>query len=70
MEPARSYKVITNDYIGAGRDGYATFKTVTEDGRSLDTYLDYAQSFVDFVKRRGTVGKLPVEDYSTQSIKN
>jgi 5'-nucleotidase/UDP-sugar diphosphatase len=70
LDPARSYKVITNDYIGAGRDGYATFKTVTEDGRSLNTYLDYAQSFVDFVKQRGTVGKLPVEDYSTQSIKN
>lgn len=70
LDLARSYKVITNDYIGAGRDGYATFKTVTEDGRSLDTYLDYAQSFVDFVKQRGTVGKLPVDDYSTQSIKN
>ncbi|RVU39797.1 NAD nucleotidase [Hwanghaeella grinnelliae] len=68
LDPSRSYKVITNDYIGAGRDGYATFKTVTEDGRSLNTYLDYAQSFVDFVKQRGTVGKLPVEDYSTQSI--
>lgn len=64
----RSYKVITNDYIGAGRDGYATFKTVTDDGRSLNTYLDYAQSFVDFVKLRGTIGKLPVGDYSTQSI--
>ncbi len=68
LDTARSYKVITNDYIAAGRDGYATFKTVTEDGRSLNTYLDYAQSFVDFVKQRGTVGKLPVEDYSTQSI--
>ncbi|WP_425404532.1 NAD nucleotidase [Hwanghaeella sp.] len=68
LDRARHYKVITNDYIAAGRDGYATFKTVTADGRSLDTYLDYAQSFVDFVKQRGTVGKLPVEDYSTQSI--
>jgi len=70
LDPARAYKVITNDYIAAGRDGYAAFKTVTEDGRSLNTYLDYAQSFVDFVKQRGTVGKLPVDDYSTQSIQN
>lgn len=68
LDKARSYKVITNDYIAAGRDGYATFKTVTADGRALDTYLDYAQSFVDFVKQRGSIGKLPVEDYSTQSI--
>ncbi len=70
LDPARRYKVITNDYIAAGRDGYATFKSVTEDGRSLNTYLDYAQSFVDFVKQRGTVGKLPVDEYSTQSIQN
>ncbi|NMM44468.1 NAD nucleotidase [Rhodospirillaceae bacterium KN72] len=66
LDPDRSYKVITNDYIGAGRDGYLTFKTVTDSGRSVDTYLDYAKSFVDYVKLRGTVGKLPVEDYSTQ----
>ena len=38
------------------------------DGRYLDTYLDYAQSFVDYVRERGSVSKLPESEYSTQAI--
>ena len=34
----------------------------------VDTYLDYAQSFVDYVSERGIVNKLPIEAYSTQSF--
>lgn len=64
----KSYRLVTNNYIAAGRDGYLTFKTVKNDGRYTDTYLDYAQSFVDYVLERGSVGKLPVSEYSTQSI--
>lgn len=68
LEDTRSYSVITNSYIAGGRDGYATFGTVSDDGRALDTYLDYAQSFVDYVQERGTVSKLPADDYSTQTV--
>ncbi|MGC6517186.1 MAG: NAD nucleotidase [Candidatus Puniceispirillaceae bacterium] len=67
LEETRRYKVITNDYIAGGRDGYLTFKKVAQDGRMTDTYLDYAQSFVDYVSEKGTFGKLPTDDYSTQS---
>ena len=63
----KSYKIITNNYIAGGRDGYLTFKDVAQSGRLTDTYLDYAQSFVDYVKAKGTLGKLPRADYSTQS---
>ena len=63
-----TYRLVTNNYIAAGRDGYNTFKSVKNDGRYLDTYLDYAQSFVDYVIDRGTIEKLPVSEYSTQSI--
>jgi len=45
-----------------------SFKTVKNDGRYTDTYLDYAQSFVDYVLERGSVGKLPASEYSTQSM--
>jgi len=69
LDMATSYKVVTNSFLAGGRDGYATFKTVADAGRSLDTYLDYAQSFADYVKERGTVGKLPAGTYSTQSFK-
>ena len=63
-----TYRLVTNNYIAAGRDGYNTFKGVKNYGRYLDTYLDYAQSFVDYVIDRGTIEKLPVSEYSTQSI--
>ena len=68
LDMTRTYRLVTNDYIAAGRDGYKTFKTVKNDGRYTDTYLDYAQSFVDYVQERGTVGKLPTSEYSTQMM--
>ena len=37
-----------------------------DDGRLVDTYLDYAQSFVDYVQQTGSLKKLPISDYSTQ----
>ncbi|EAQ66709.1 5'-nucleotidase [Marinomonas sp. MED121] len=61
-----SYKVATNDYIAGGKDGYITFGKVVKEGRVVDTYLDYAQSFVDYVIKVGTIEKLPLEEYSTQ----
>ncbi len=65
-----NYTIVTNSYIAGGKDGYATFATIT-DAKRVDTYLDYAQSFVDYVKRiGGTVNKLPVEEYSTQEFVN
>jgi 5'-nucleotidase / UDP-sugar diphosphatase len=68
LDTGRTYKVVTNDYIAGGRDGYLTFKDIVKDGRIVDTYLDYAQSFVDYVKKQGSVGKLPASDYSTKSF--
>ena len=67
-QPNATYKVVSNSYTAQGKDGYLTFKTVTDSGRALDTYLDYAQSFVDYVKKVGTLNKLPVSDYSTQNF--
>ncbi|MGB2027309.1 MAG: NAD nucleotidase [Candidatus Puniceispirillaceae bacterium] len=68
LDMAKTYRLVTNNYIAAGRDGYKTFKMVKKDGRYTDTYLDYAQSFVDYVQERGTVGKLPASEYSTQNL--
>ena len=68
LDMNKSYRLVTNNYIAAGRDGYLTFKTVKNDGRYTDTYLDYAQSFVDYVLERGSVGKMTESEYSTQSM--
>ncbi len=69
LDSSSTYRIVTNNYIASGRDGYLLFKTVKNDGRYTDTYLDYAQSFVDYVLERGSIGKLPDSEYSTQSIK-
>ena len=66
LEMDKTYRVVTNNYIAGGKDGYLSFKTVKEDGRYTDTYLDYAKSFVDYVSERGQIGKLPESEYSTQ----
>ena len=69
LDSSRTYKVATNNYIAAGKDGYKTFGIVSKSGRIVDTYLDYAQSFVDYIKKYKSINKLPLEDYSTQSYK-
>ena len=65
----QSYTVATNNYIAGGKDGYLTFGEISKQGRVVDTYLGYAQSFVDYVKKVGTIDKLPLSEYSTQSFK-
>ena len=69
IDSMRVYKVVTNDFIGAGRDGYFTLGDIPDDLK-VDTFLDYAQSFVDYVTDIGTLTRLPIEDYSTQSYMN
>ncbi|WP_218110565.1 5'-nucleotidase C-terminal domain-containing protein [Ostreibacterium oceani] len=67
IDPSEFYLVATNSFIASGGDGYDTMKRVFNDPlRAEDTFLDYAQAFVDYVEARGTVGKLPTEDYSTR----
>lgn len=63
-----TYTVVTNDFIAAGRDGYSTFGEIFNAGLFTNTYTEYAQGFIDYVKQ--TYGhilqKLPVSEYSTQ----
>ena len=66
IDRTQNYIVVTNDYVAGGKDGYTTFAKVTQEGRSVNTYLDQAQAFVDYVKAVGTLQKLPDEEYSTQ----
>lgn len=47
------YTIVTNSYIAGGKDGYTTFATVQEErGTGVDTYLDYAMSFVTYVENK------------------
>lgn len=70
----KMYVVVTNDYIASGKDGYTTFATVqTTRGKGINTYLDYALSFVEYVEAKTsnneTVVTLPASDYCIKSFK-
>ncbi len=65
LDAARSYRVIANDYIAAGRDGYASLAGIGG-ARRLDTFLDYAQSLADYARDAGTLRRPPPDRQSTQ----
>lgn len=70
LDLSATYTVVTNSFAASGGDGNDTFKAVSDDGRAVDTALDYAKTFIDYVENEagGTLSKLPVQDYSTQSF--
>lgn len=70
LDMAATYTVVTNSFAASGGDGNDTFEAVSDDGRAVDTALDYAKSFVDYVENEanGTLSKLPLDYYSTQSF--
>jgi 5'-nucleotidase len=65
IDPVATYVVVANSFMGTGGDGYEVLADVVADGRSIDTFLDYAQSFIDYIieDAGGVIGK-PTE-YST-----
>ncbi len=71
-----TYTVVTNNFQASGGDGYDTMGEIYDSGAYVDTFLDYAKSFIDYVETLPVDGgtglpalsKLPVEDYSTQSF--
>ena len=74
IDPTKTYVIVTNNYIAEGRDGYTTFKKVQQQGaHAVDTYLDYAESFVEYVKGLSAQGKgltkLPKAKHCIKSYK-
>jgi 5'-nucleotidase / UDP-sugar diphosphatase len=59
------YKLITSDFLANGGDGYLSLKTFTGNNRE-DTYLDYADPLLQYVKTKTPIARLPVSEYSTQ----
>jgi 5'-nucleotidase / UDP-sugar diphosphatase len=70
LDPNATYVVVTNSFAAGGGDGYFTFADVAADGRVTDTFLDYAQTFIDYVVQDlgGVASRLPHSEYSTQSF--
>ncbi|RKT46525.1 bifunctional metallophosphatase/5'-nucleotidase [Thiocapsa rosea] len=71
LDPSETYIVVTNSFLANGGDGYTTFKDAAADGRVTDTFINYAQGFVDYVVQDLGGGNLfvpPPLDFSTQSF--
>ncbi|MEO1059147.1 MAG: 5'-nucleotidase C-terminal domain-containing protein, partial [Actinomycetota bacterium] len=65
------YVVVTNSFIASGRDGYDAFGVAFDDGRVVDTFIDYAQGFFDYLEEDlagGTVFVPAPSEFSTQSF--
>jgi len=70
IDTSATYKVVTNDFIASGQDGYTTFSVPFDAGDYEDTFTEYAQGFISYVERLTEAGeevsKLPLAEYSTQ----
>jgi 5'-nucleotidase / UDP-sugar diphosphatase len=68
IDPARRYVLVTNDFIAAGKDGYATLGQLYQRGAYVNTYRFYTQSLVDHVQAQGTLTRPAAGDYSHQQV--
>jgi 5'-nucleotidase len=65
---AKTYKVITNDFTAGGGDNYLTLKGIDKSLKE-NTFLDYADAFLQYLKKTPTLAKPEVASYSTKSYK-
>ena len=68
IDLTKTYVLVTNDFVAAGSDGYATLGTIYKAGRYVNTYLLYTQSFVDYVQALGTIARPTAANYSHQKV--
>lgn len=66
FDTARNYSLITNNFTAEGGDSYNTLKAV-DSARREDTYLDYADSFLQYVKENSPLRRPDTGAFSTQS---
>lgn len=76
IDLAKTYVVVTNDFIASGQDGYETFGEVFAQGDYVDTGILYTQGLVDWIEENAPkndegVPQISVpdpEDFSIQSF--
>ena len=59
IDPTATYTVVVNSFMAGGGDGYFVLADAVADGRSTDLFIDYAQTFIDWVQQDqgGSIGK-------------
>lgn len=68
LDPEGRYVVAANSFMATGGDGYTALRDAVRDGRGVDTFLDYAQTVVDYIEQdaAGVIG--PPAEFSTKSF--
>jgi 5'-nucleotidase len=65
---SKTYKVITNDFTAGGGDNYLTLKGIDKNLKE-NTFLDYADSFLQYVKKNPALSKPAATTFSTKSYR-
>lgn len=68
LDPLRIYTLVTHDFIASGRDGYTTLGRAFAQGRAVNTYLLYTQTFVDHLQALGSLRRPPASEVSHQQV--
>ncbi len=55
IKAEKYYKVVTNSFLIDGKDGYTTFGKI----KGINTYFNYVESFIDYVKQVKTLRNPP-----------
>lgn len=66
IDVSTSYTVVTNNFIATPRDGYYEFGNIGEELK-VDTYLEYAQSFIEYAKSVESLHSVDPNLASTQT---
>lgn len=61
-----TYTVVTNNYIAIPKDGYYEFGNV-DNSLKYDTYVEYAQSFIEYAESVGGLAPVSADRASTQN---
>ncbi len=68
FDTSKTYKVITNDFTAGGGDNYLTLKGIDKNLKE-NTFLDYADSFLQYVKKNPALSKPAANTFSTKSYR-
>lgn len=66
--PTQTYVLVTNDFVAAGQDGYATLGAIFRTGAYVNTYLLYTQTFADYVTASTPIARPLAGNYSHKSV--
>jgi 5'-nucleotidase len=68
IDPNKTYVLVTNDFVAAGKDGFNTLGPIYAAGRYVNTYLLYTQTFVDYLTATGPLARPARTEVSHQTV--